>query len=450
MNSAAPTVDTLFEGERFADLLTAALAPDPVPKGLALAISGGGDSMAMLNLAASCARTRKLDLLALTVDHGLRSDSASEAEMVAARCASLGINHKTLHWRGAKPINGMQAAARQARYGLMSQAALSSEIDLLATAHTRDDQIETVMMRSLRGGGRGMAGMSPLTRVSGIRLVRPLLGQTRLELRQTLQANRIRWIEDPSNQNADFERVRARHRVAHLIDTGIDPLRVADLSHAGTALRRWNDRLAVELLTNHVKWNDAGCAVVEGALLTARPAPAANAALGALAMFAGGLSRPPAQPELDNLRSWASAAVDGDARTLGRCVFRRLGGGLHIWRENRDLAEVEIRPGETLAWDNRYRISMSESAPGPAQIGPLGIKGGPELVENGLLSSQIVAAKALETLPALRRNGHIIATPAGNCSLNDKGLTEFRRFCPGIENFPHIADLETVRVLSLW
>ena len=180
-----------------------------------VAVSGGSDSLALLFLAHAWARQEGVVLQAVTIDHGLRPEAAAEAAFVASVCAGLDIDHVTLAWDGVKPSFGIQEAARYSRYSLMENFAHEIGAQIILTGHTRDDQAETVFMRSFRkssaGDGRGLAGMSRKTMLyGGKRIVRPLLNCSRDQLRIYLFSLAQSWIEDPSNLDVSYERVRLR------------------------------------------------------------------------------------------------------------------------------------------------------------------------------------------------------------------------------------------------
>ncbi len=176
---------------------------------VAVAVSGGPDSVALMRLAAG------LKPLVLTVDHGLRAGSAAEAAQVAAWAAALGLEHRTLNWIGEKPAAGVQAAARAARYALLADACRAAGADLLLTGHTLDDQIETVAMRQSKGSGAaGLAGMPFQTFLPGaggaVRLGRPLIWVRKAALLAMLEREAIAFVTDPSNADMRFERARMR------------------------------------------------------------------------------------------------------------------------------------------------------------------------------------------------------------------------------------------------
>ena len=203
-------------------------------RGLILAVSGGPDSTALLVLAARWAKRvkRAPKLVAITIDHGLRKEAAGEAVAVGRLARRLGVSHRTLRWRGKKPKSGLQEAAREARYRLLAQAAADAGYAHILTAHTLDDQAETVLFRLARGSGVvGLAGMAhasllptgPSASGEGvIFLVRPLLRIPKARLVATLKAARIPYSDDPTNRDPRFTRARLRTLLPALAREGLD------------------------------------------------------------------------------------------------------------------------------------------------------------------------------------------------------------------------------------
>lgn len=249
---------------------------------LLLAVSGGPDSTALMVLAARWCKALKLKpkLIAVTVDHGLRKESKQEAVQVARLACKLGVAHRTVRWTGKKPATGLQQAARAARYRLLAEAARQTKAAHILTAHTRDDQAETVLIRMSRGSG--LAGLGAMTRLSPLpwngegdmTLVRPLLDVPKARLVATLRAAKIPFAEDPSNRDPRFARVRLRGLMGPLAREGLDSRRLAllagRLKRADLSLEAAVDRAAAEL---------------------ARPAPAA----GVIAYDAAGYAALPAE-----------------------------------------------------------------------------------------------------------------------------------------------------------
>ncbi|WP_456718910.1 MULTISPECIES: tRNA lysidine(34) synthetase TilS [unclassified Bradyrhizobium] len=210
--------------------LFAGLARAPA---IVLAVSGGPDSVALMWLAARWRRTLAQGprLVAVTVDHGLRPEAAREARDVKRLARSLDLPHHTLRWSGPKPSTGVPAAAREARYGLLAQAARKHGATHIVTAHTRDDQAETLLMRMLRGSGvAGLSAMARETERDGIMLTRPLLDISKARLIATLKKARIGFADDPTNRDPSFTRPRLRALMPLLAEEGGDARNLARLA----------------------------------------------------------------------------------------------------------------------------------------------------------------------------------------------------------------------------
>jgi tRNA(Ile)-lysidine synthase len=215
---------------------------------IVLAVSGGPDSIALMWLAARWRRAlaRGPRLIAVTVDHGLRPEAAAEAREVKRLARSLDLPHRTLRWTGAKPKTGLPAAARAARYRLLAQAARASGATHVLTAHTRDDQAETLLMRMFRGSGiAGLAAMARESERDGLLLARPFLNVSKSQLIATLRKAKIDFADDPTNRDTSFTRPRLRTLMPVLATEGGDTRNLARLA---SRLARAN--AAVEVLVD--------------------------------------------------------------------------------------------------------------------------------------------------------------------------------------------------------
>jgi len=213
-----------------AELLFADLEACP---SLVLAVSGGPDSTALMALAA---RWRALlrqgpRLVAVTVDHGLRPEAANEARVVKRLAGHIGVEHCTVRWLGPKPSTGIQEAARYHRYRLLAAAARRVGARHILTAHTRDDQAETVLFRLARGSGlTGLGGMTRISACEDVVVVRPFLAVPKARLVATLAAAGIGYVEDPTNADPRFVRARLRAIMPALSAEGLDAPRLARLA----------------------------------------------------------------------------------------------------------------------------------------------------------------------------------------------------------------------------
>lgn len=218
--------------------------------GIVAAVSGGPDSIALMHLLARWATgPGRPPVFVATVDHGLRPEAAEEAAFVAREAAALSLPHRTLPWTGSKPAAGVQEAAREARYRLLVAHARDLGASHLVTAHTLDDQAETVMMRLARGSGlQGLSGMRRETDRQGIRHGRPLLGLPKSLLLDLCRREGWRFVLDPSNANELYARVRWRRLMPLLAEEGLTAGRLARLAERAARADEALDRMAREAL----------------------------------------------------------------------------------------------------------------------------------------------------------------------------------------------------------
>ena len=380
------------------------LARHGAPRRLGVAVSGGGDSMALLVLAA---QQPGLQLRAVTLDHGLRPEAAGEAAAVAALCAHLGIEHSILRWEGAPVRGNLQAAARRARYRMIAE--WSHGLDAVLLGHTLDDQAETVLMRLARGSGvDGLSGMAEVMERDGQRWLRPLLGQRREALREVLRARGIDWCEDRSNRDARFQRVRARQALSALAGLGI-----TSEGLAATAARQARARLALEAQTEaalmaHLR-EDRGTLLLAPAVLDLLP-EIRDRLFARLVMALSGAEH---RPRLEGLQRWIEGARGPGGPFMG-VMLRSEPGGLRLFREPRAVAGLAVPVGAL--WDGRWQARPDTPCAG-AELRALG--------EAGLrqLSAQAHAGlhphwrqtglprEVLAGLPGLWQGTRLIAAP---------------------------------------
>lgn len=403
--------------DEFSNLM-AATGPFEEAPVVAVGVSGGCDSLALTLLCDRWARRHHGRVVALTVDHRLRSDSTAEARQVADWCAGRGIDHYILTWDGEKPRTRIQETAREARYGLLSGWCRENRVLHLATAHNREDQAETFLMRLTRGSGPvGLAATSAVVESGGVRIIRPLLGVSRERLRHTLQDAGQDWIEDPSNRNRLYRRVHVRDWLPALNFAGYPPSRLAALA-AGFAERRLEiEREATGLIAESCRLDPAGYARLDTGAWASASGEAAKLALDRIILTVGGGVYPP-RPEkagkiLDVLRGGTGAA----SSTLGRCRFLRHGGMVLICRESRGLpVSTGLLPGGRVLWDRRFAVRLADEA-GDAirngvSVSALGREGWAEVVaERPELRSTRLPYAARIVLPAIRDSQGVLEVP---------------------------------------
>jgi tRNA(Ile)-lysidine synthase len=386
----------------------------------ALAVSGGPDSMSLMHLA-----SRWIEVIGrspssaavLTVDHALRPESQQEARFVAAEAASLGFSHAILHWTGEKPESGIQAAARRARYGLLTDYCRTQDLSCLVTAHTEDDQAETFLMRLRRGSGLdGLAAMAVVSERGGVPLLRPLLGFSKARLVAYLRSQKLRYISDPSNENMAFERVRLRHAMKACARAGI--ARPA-LARAASRLGRAREALtstAAGFLENEFRVTNLGQGQIGLDALHGLPAEIALRVLSQVLALVGGKEDAPRMAKVERVLGDLRAGKREAA--LGSCLLIASQGMLNLYREpgRMRLAAVPALPGNVCVWDGRFVLAFAEDTDPDVAVSPLGAAGwtlcrkslkdrGPESTPNRL---------AALTTPALWKAGQLVAAPTLN------------------------------------
>ncbi len=375
---------------------------------LAIAVSGGRDSLALTLLADGWARARGGQVLGLTVEHGLRPESAAEAEAVGRWLAARGIVHHILPWRGDKPGHGVQAAARQARYALLRGFCVERGLLHLLLAHHREDQAETLLARLGRGSGvDGLAAMSPLVEEPDLRLVRPLLDWPRARLEQVLAAAGQPWAEDPSNASLRYQRGRLRALAPRLAAEGLSPERLA-----ATARRLGRARLALEtaaaaLGARAVCLRPEGYALLDPAIFLAAPEEVGLRLLAALTRSLSGADGYP--PRLDRLERMYAAIAAGLAgrRSFGGCLLAPWRGHILVGREAARMAPpVTLDAAGRAVWDGRFQVEGG--APG-LTLGALGGAAWARL--RRVVGKNTPPAALCPTLPAFRDQQGVCAVP---------------------------------------
>ena len=407
----------------FAALMRAFDPFEPKPH-LAAAVSGGADSMALAVLLQRWARARGGRVTALSVDHGLRRDSAAEAAAVGRVLKPLGLDHRVLRWRGAKPAANVQAAARQARYALLRDWCARHDVLHLALGHQLEDQAETFLLRLGRGSGLdGLAAMAAVAETPALRLLRPLLGVPRARLEATLRRRGLFWVEDPSNRDPAYARVRVRALMPALAAEGMSPSRLA-----ATAARLGRARAAVErstasLLAQAATVHPAGFVWLDPAPLAAASPEVGLRALARIAMTVGGLEYPPRLERLERLHGHLLGGLGGGA-TLGGCRFMPQRGRILVVREPAKAAAQPVRAGEKLHWDHRFTLRVHRRARarrGGLSVGPLGAAGWAEVRAVKPALAAAVPAPARHGLPALRDGSGVLAVPHLGYERSKKG-----------------------------
>jgi len=371
------------------------------PRRLGVAVSGGGDSVALMHLLARCFPRGEVKLCVATVDHGLRSESASEAALVARQAAGLGLPHETLLWTGWTGEGNLQDQARRARYGLLTDWALRNRVTTVALAHTADDQAETLLMRLGRSAGvSGLAAMAPRRMQDGVVLVRPLLGITRDALRDFLRAEGIAWAEDPSNEDIRYDRIKARQALAGLAPMGIDAQRLAEVAANMARAREaldWYTFLAARDLTRI----DGGDVLLEPRGFRTLPDEIARRLLLHIVGWIGGGEYPPRRVAVAEA---LSALRHERSSQLGGCLILGQGRRIRFCREWKAVETLTVPQGAL--WDGRWVLRGPVVKDGELRaLGAAGLKLCPDWRQTGRPYAALIAS------PSVWSGADLVAAP---------------------------------------
>lgn len=318
---------------------------DNAPAGhIGVAVSGGGDSMAMLHLLVNAGLDRTLH--AVTVDHGLRPEAPQEAQTVADFCKEVGVPH-TIVPLDLTDGSNLQARARNARYDALVDWANRNDIGCVVLGHTKDDVAETFLLRLARGSGvAGLSAMDDVSVKNGVIFLRPLLKISRQELRVYLTDHHIQWVEDPSNDDPKFDRVRIRRALPDLSDLGLDVDRLVDTADAMSRARD-----ALDWITQHAFEASCdlrhGCVLIDQDRLDQFPEDIQTRLVAGVVRWIGAQDYPPRLQSVQTL--WSGER----GQTLCGVQTAQSKDGFWLFREHNAIKDQSGPPDQV--WDGRWR-----------------------------------------------------------------------------------------------
>lgn len=391
----------------------------------AVAVSGGSDSMALALLMHKFAQESGIKIIALTVDHHLRAESSQEAATVGKWLSARGIAHKILSWDEAKNLSNIHAKARKARYTLMVDFCASQGIKILCVGHTMDDQAETVLMRLMRGSGvDGLAAIAPSSKVFGIHAVKPLLEFTREELREYLRAEKQDWVNDPSNENTRFTRVKVRNLISTTESPELFKKRLAaTATHMARAKNYIEEKIKQSLAGIFTFHNEGFFTVKLNEFRHLHEEERLRSLAAALQHISGNTYK----TRFRNLEILHNKIMSGEplnGSTLWGCSItssQKKGEEnlLFIYREPSAVSgDASIAAGQKINWDGRFACKAGKTGDSNLKVGALG-RQGLEILLNlefdfskvQKKSNFIMPRKIIYSLPALWRLEKLLAVP---------------------------------------
>ncbi len=466
MRNASTTIRGDFSEHLFKDLVD--------ETHILVAVSGGSDSIALLYLLNDWAKApNRAKLTVATIDHGLRKAASGEAKQVGEIAQQLGLPHVTKRWKAQKPQSGVSQKAREARYALLSEIARDVGATVIALGHNLDDQRETVLMRAERSGysnfenlhddfsNIGLSGIRPKSTYCGppsfkpVGLARPLLTITRRELRSYLGKIGIGWIDDPSNEDDHYERVRLRRALEAHPETYPGAEKINKFTDQVALLRENLGRECVAVINKHVHWQQY-LELADGVLMIDRGAFAEGNVsvmqylLRVLIGIVGGrdfyIAPKKALQLVDDIQNGLL-----NRRSLGSTIVDLQRDQIHIWRENRNLPTIETDETSEAAicWDGRiiYRFSEAQFRQNLVLRG-LGEEGF-EQFEDGLRQLlKPLSQKSLITQPAIFSQGRLVFAPFLPWKADGFVAPEFQYWSPSIEQFLPECDFLLAREIT--
>lgn len=384
-----------------------------LPQGdIAVAVSGGSDSLGLLHLTADWAQDltqTKRKLYAVTVDHGLRPAARDEAGFVGQQAKALGLSHTVLNWHWDGQGNLMDQA-RRGRYQVMADWARAQGIGTILLGHTSDDQAETFVMRLGRGAGvDGLAAMAPRFDVDGVTFRRPVLALSRAALRDCLTTRSVTWVEDPSNDDPRFDRVRIRQNLGALDPLGVTPARLSDTAQAMAEAKKALNWALSQWAGDHVT-QIAGDLAIASDGFAQLPREMQRRLMVATLRWISGADYAPRAEALDHLLDQALAAQPATLHGV-RMTHRQ--GAIYLFREFRAVAQTSATFGAV--FDHRWHLHAQPSAgqagaenPENLTLAPLG-EAGLKHCDTWRESGRPAAAHWAD--PAIWRDNQLISAP---------------------------------------
>ena len=347
---------------------------------IAIAVSGGIDSMVLMKISSLSKKIKSENVHILTINHDLRKGSKEETLFVRKEADKLGLKVCILTWKGKKPKSGIQEKARKKRHNLLFNYCKKNYISDLFFAHHLDDQIENFIFRMFRGSGIvGLTSFSSFSKIDKINLIRPLIETPKSDLLLFAKKQKIKWIEDPSNSNLDFDRVKVRNVLKNFYDSGFDKKLFLKSIRKLKSINEDIELLTGDYITKYIEVYENIYVSIKKEFFSNSPKEIQMRVIkNCISFFAPEKLYSPKDIKIINLLNWIKCNPKVASKTLGGTLFKKNNNAIILYKEVNKLSHtkpVNISKSKFRSWDNRFLVKSNVKIDGKiSYLGPEGVK----------------------------------------------------------------------------
>ena len=383
-----------------------------------IAVSGGSDSMALLHILTDWESAAKPNIFVASIDHGLRSESKSEVEFVKKICGKKKVEHVSLApvTQLSKAKGNLQDNARSARYQLLENWAISKNLQCILIGHTLDDQEENLLMRFFRGSGvDGLVSMEELVVRNEILWIRPLLKSRKEDLRNYLRNNNYSWIDDPSNFDDKYQRVKVRTLLQQLKSNNIIASNFVKTADHMLRASKLSKETAISSSKSLLSCNDVGQITFESKKFSELFEDTQYRILAGIISWFSGIFYKPRFSQLENIHRKIISDRNLPGATLGGTVFKKKNGIVTVMRELASVKEDHLIKNEKFIWDNRWLVTFKSRVQSKLYIKPYGLV---SYDFHKIFVDSDFDKRALSTVPVILENKIVKFVPLSNLEYN--------------------------------
>ena len=400
---------------------------------IAIAVSGGLDSMVLMNLAKLSNKINTKNIHIVVVDHGLRKDSKEEALFVKEEAKKIGLRSQILIWKGKKPTTKIQETARKKRYDMIFEYCKKNNISDLFVAHHLDDQIENFIFRMFRGSGiKGLTSFSNFYKIDGINLIRPLIEIPKSDLLIFAKKQKIKWVEDVSNANFAFDRIKIRNALGNFYENGFDKKLFLKSINKLKSINEDLDFITDDYVSKYIEVHENIYVSIRKEFFDNSPKEIQMRVIkNCISFFAPEKLYSPKDLKMINILKWIKNNRKIDSKTLGGTLFKKNKNAILLYKEVNKLSNIKpvsISKYEFKCWDNRFLIKSNIKINGKiSYLGPEGVKilKSKKIDLNKAKKEAPIAA--IYSSPAVWEKKRLISAPIFNYSNSDSVNIEIKK-----------------------